>query len=270
MIYQKIGFIGFGSMSQSIIHRLLEKKVLKPSQVFVSNRSEKKIQKAKELGLQTVKNNEELIESVDVVFLAVKPQDLSELLESVENIFTEDQTVISLAAGVSHSKLKRSLTGVHKIVRIMPNTPIRIGQGVIGYSIASGAESVEPLVQGLLDPLGRAISVNEGEPFEALTVSCGSGTGFVFELMQYWQEWLESYDFSREEARDMTVQTFLGAALLADKDENTSIEELQKRVVSKKGVTHAGLESMRELEVERALRYSFEKAVLRDRELGKN
>ena len=88
--------------------------------------------------------------------------------------------------------------------------------------------------------------------------------------MMYWQEWLEEHGFSSEEARKITVETFLGGALLASQQEETSIEDLQRQVVSKKGVTHAGLESMRELEVERALRYSFEKAVLRDRSLGLN
>ena len=100
-------------------------------------------------------------------------------------------------------------------------------------------------------------------------MSCGSGPGFIFEVMQYWQEWVEEHGFEPDVARKMVVQTFLGAAELAAKSADMPLHDLQARVVSKKGVTAAGLQSMRELEIERALRYSFEKAVLRDQELAR-
>jgi pyrroline-5-carboxylate reductase len=91
--------------------------------------------------------------------------------------------------------------------------------------------------------------------------------GFVFELMIYWKEWLEEHGFAPELAQKMTVQTFLGASVLAD-GAGESLEDLQNRVTSKKGITAAGLDSLRELEVERLLRYSFEKAAIRDKELS--
>lgn len=269
MLHQKVGFIGFGNMAQAIVRSLLSKNVLKSSQILVTNRSPGKLKKAEELGVGVVANNEELIEAVDIVIVAVKPQDLAAVLEPIANAFHDGQILISLAAGIPIDKLGKIVHTTKRIVRVMPNTPIEIGEAVVGYCIAPGAESVEPVIRDLLDPLGYAVAASEGDAFEALTVSCGSGTGFIFELMQYWQEWIEEHGFSPEVARKMTVQTFLGGALLAQSAENMSLSDLQKKVVSKKGVTHAGLESMRELEVDRALRYSFEKAVLRDRELGR-
>ena len=88
-------------------------------------------------------------------------------------------------------------------------------------------------------------------------------------FLYYWKEWLEEHDFDPKIAQAMTVQTFLGASEIATKNSETSLLDHQARVTSKKGVTWAGLDSMRELEVERALRYSFEKAVLRDKEIGR-
>ena len=87
--------------------------------------------------------------------------------------------------------------------------------------------------------------------------------------MLYWQEWLEEHGFASHVARKMTVETFLGAALLASENKDAPIDDLLSKVASKKGITQAGLESMRELEIERALRYSFEKAALRNQELAK-
>ena len=146
---------------------------------------------------------------------------------------------------------------------------MRLGKGVVGYCLPDGMDHLSTFMESLLCPLGYVVKVSEGEAFEALTVACSSGVGFVFELMVYWQEWLEEHGFEPEVARQLTVDTFNGAAALAKDKSSTEISELQRQVVSKKGVTAAGLESMRELEVERALRYSFEKAVLRDRDLGK-
>ena len=111
--------------------------------------------------------------------------------------------------------------------------------------------------------------MQDEDEFDALMIACSSGTGFVFELMMYWQEWLEEHDFTPEQARMMAVDTFLGASLLAKHHHDLTIEELQSRVTSKKGVTAAGLQSMRELEIERALRISFEKADLRNKEMSK-
>ena len=85
----------------------------------------------------------------------------------------------------------------------------------------------------------------------------------------YWQEWLEEHGFDVQVAQRMTVQTFVGAALLAQKQQHLTLQELENRVASKKGVTEAGLESMRELEIERALRYSFEKSALKIQQFSK-
>lgn len=117
--------------------------------------------------------------------------------------------------------------------------------------------------------MGYVIRVEDEDALEAITVSCASGTGFVFELMSYWQDWIEERGFEPAEAKRLAIETFLGAAMLAADAKDQSIEDLLHKVASKKGTTSAGLDSMRELEVERALRYSFEKAALRNKELAK-
>lgn len=267
---RKIGFIGAGHMGQAIMQALVESKTVDPSKLFATNRSPGKLKKVQELwGVTPMNTNEELVDACDVIVIAIKPQDLSDALEPIASAFHDGHTVVSLAAGFPLKSLRRLLPNVRNIARAMPNTPATIQKAVVGYCLADGAENIEGEVEELLAPLGLVVPSEEGEAFAALTVSCGSGTGFVFELMMYWQEWLEEHGYDSEIAREMTVQTFLGASMLADRSARTSFDELQERVVSKKGVTAAGLQSMRELEIERALRYSFEKAVLRDQELAR-
>lgn len=267
---KKIGFIGAGNMGQAMMQALINSGAVPASQIFATNRSSGKLKKVEEtFGVTPMQTNEELVDHCDIIVLAVKPQDLAGVLEPIASTFHESHLVISLAAGFSLQSLQKLLPGVPSIARAMPNTPATIQKAVVGYCLASGAEASQATVEDLLTPLGLIVPVEEGEAFEALTVSCGSGTGFVLELMQYWQEWIEERGFDPEIAREMVVQTFLGASMLAEKNKATRLHELQDQVVSKKGVTAAGLQSMRELEIERALRYSFEKAAIRDQELAR-
>ena len=266
-----IGFIGVGHMGQAIIKALVDSKTVDPSKLFATNRSPGKLKKVQELyGVTPVNTNEELVEKCQVIIIAVKPQDLNDALETIATAFTDDKIVLSLAAGFPIRSLKKLLPNVRSLVRVMPNTPATIQRAVVGIAFAPEATALEPMVRQFLEPLGYVVITQEGEPFEALTVSCGSGPGFIFELMQYWQEWIEEHGFDSETARRMVVETFLGASMLAERARQTGLQELQDRVVSKKGVTAAGLQSMRELEIDRALRISFEKAVLRDQELARN
>lgn len=266
---QRIGFIGAGNMAQAMIKGLIEGGYISAERILVSNRSHGKLNKLKEqYQIQTFDNNESLVENSDIVILAMKPQDLLSAVEPISQSFNDDQIVMSIAAGIKMPVLEKNLPQC-RLVRVMPNTPSVIGQGVVGYFINEDNETVEDIVENLFRPLGKVMHVHDEDEFDALMIACSSGTGFVFELMMYWQEWLEEHDFTPEQARMMAVDTFLGASLLAKHHLDLSIEELQSRVTSKKGVTAAGLQSMRELEIERALRISFEKADLRNKEMSK-
>lgn len=266
----KIGFIGVGNMAQAIIKGLVESNVIPASQIYAYNRTPGKLVKAKELwGINTMTNNEEVIENCDIVILAVKPQDFRSAIDPVSNFFNEKQIVISLAAGINMEALGKKLPQC-RIIRVMPNTPSLISKGVIGYlTEAGGDDFLETVCEDLFKPLGFVLKTEDEEQFEALMISCSSGTGFVFELMMYFQEWIEERGFDPITAKRMVIETFVGASMLANQQKETTLEDLQNKVTSKKGVTSAGLESMRELEIERLLRYSFEKASLRNQELAK-
>ncbi len=266
---KKVGFLGTGNMGQAIIRSLISTGTIEPHNIYGANRTPGKLNKLVELtGINAVANNQELFDVSDIIIIGVKPQDFKSTVENLSSFVNEDHIIISLAAGIQIRDIKRLLPGAH-IVRAMPNTPIQIQKAVIGLSFDKSQSPVKSLVEDLFQAMGYVTSVDEGEMFEALMVACGSGTGFVFELMLYWQEWIQEHGFEPDVARRMVVETFLGAAELARFDSEVDLESLQRKVTSKKGVTAAGLESMRENEIERGLRISFGKAIIRDRELGK-
>lgn len=252
-----------------MIKGLIENKILSTSHILASNRTPGKLQKMIDsFGIVGKHTNEEVVESSDIVVLATKPQDLTAVLDSLVSSFNEGQIVISLAAGITLRTLEKKLPQC-RIIRLMPNTPTLISKGILGYVTSKKEETLSTVVEDLFSTLGSVIGVDDEDQFEALTIACASGPGFIFELMLYWQDWILERGFEPEIARKMTVETFLGASMLASLPSEASLDELQNKVTSKKGVTSAGLESMRELEIERALRISFEKAALRNQELAK-
>ena len=266
---ENIGFIGAGNMCQAIIQGWLKEGVVAPGEIFVSNRTEGKLKKVVEqFGVNACATNEDVVDRSDVVIVAVKPQDFDVAIEPIASSFDKDQVVVSLAAGVPLRKIKNLLPNVANLTRVMANTPARVGAGVFSYCLLKDNLRVESWMDRVFRPLGLVTRVDEGDQFEAAMIATSAGVGFVFELMIYWQEWLEERGIDAKVARAMTAQTFLGAAQLARSTPNLTTEELLAKVTSKKGVTAAGLDSMRELEVERCLRYSFEKCALRDRELS--
>ncbi len=265
----KIGFIGSGNMAQALIKGLVETKVVQPTQIYATNRSPGKLQKLHEqYGIKTLDSNEALVETCDVVILSMKPQDLVAAVEPIASAFLPQQIVISVAAGIDLRTLEKKLPEP-RLARVMPNTPTIVRRGVFGYVTSEDDQGLETVLTDLFTPMGYVIRVEDEDALEAITVSCASGTGFVFELMSYSQDWIEERAFEPAQAKRLAIETFLGAAMLAADAKDQSIEDLLHKVASKKGTTSAGLDSMRELEVERALRYSFEKAALRNKELAK-
>ena len=253
----------------AILSALVESNTIPADRIHVHNRTPGKALKAVErFGVKNYSTPEELVENSDVVILATKPQDLLSMLEPMREIFESHQVVISLAAGIQLSTLKKYISEA-KLVRVMPNTPIFIQKAVISFCTSQSDPLLDDLIKNLFSPLGYVVSTEEGEEFSSVMVGSSSGTGFIFELMKYWQDWIEENGFESDVARQIVVDTFLGTAELAKKESGLSFHQLTEKVASKKGVTAAGLQSLRELELEGLLRMSFNKALMRDHELAK-
>lgn len=266
---KKIGILGCGNLGQAVVKAFIDSGLVPAKNIFITNQTERKSAKlAEEYGVIPCHTNEELIEKCDVVILGVKPQDLYTTIEPLASIFHNEHVVMSLAAGVTVQNLQSLIPDCPNLVKIMPNTAARVKKSVIAYAATRGAQAHLTWVEMLLATMGYVVPVEDGEEMEAVVVGSGSGVGFIFELMIYWKEWMEERGIDPDTAKKITIQVFAGASKLAEETPGTSLDELQRKVTSLKGVTAAGLDSMRELEVERALRYSFEKAAMRDKELG--
>ncbi|MCB0349342.1 MAG: pyrroline-5-carboxylate reductase [Bdellovibrionales bacterium] len=266
---KKIGVLGAGNLSRSILSGFLKSGVIDLKDIYVTNRNPEKLHalQAEFPGLQVINSSAELIENCGIIILGVKPQDIVTAVESVRGLFTNEHIVVSLAAGVSLASLKSLIPGTEQLVRWMPNTPLKIQEGVVGYSVLNESETLAQLSEKLLSPLGLVVPVEEGDEMNALTIACASGPAFIYEFIMIWQSWLESSGFPSNISREMALQTFLGTVKLAADNKSLNLTDLQNQVMSKKGTTHAGLMHLRSLEVENLIAASFNKAVNRAREI---
>ncbi len=261
------GFIGSGSLCQALLKGFLEQAKLPPEKIFLSSRTLVHLKKvSKRFGVQAVFTNEELVQKSQVIFLCVKPSDLLGVLEPLKNQFQREQTMVSFLAGVPLSSLKKLLPSVRRLVRVVPNTPASVGQGLFAYAVLDSDPNLECFIEELFSDLALVLKMKE-EQLGTFTVASSSGVGFVLELMQYWIEWLESHHFSSELARTITLQSFLGSVHWAKSFPRMSLLELQSQVASKGGMTSEGIKAFCEGELDSILRYGFEKSALREKEL---
>ena len=221
------------------------------------------------LKVQMVLDNEELLEKASVIFICVKPQDMEAAIQDLKAYWQPHHTVLSLVAGISFKTLKKWGLNCKRLVRLMPNTSASVGQGFLPFCSLNKQENLNSFIEKLLEPLGHVLVLEEEDLLSPATVGSASGLGFVLELMQYWMEWLQGEGFSYETARTLVVQTFLGAGQMCRQRKQKSFSDLQKEITSPKGIADEGLKMMRELELERILRLSFEKANLKVKELEK-
>ena len=129
----KIGFIGCGNMASAMISGMLKKGLYKKDEIIVSNLTEEGSKRSREkLGVVTTLDNHEVVKNTKLVFLAVKPQFYEEVLNEVKGELTPEHTVVGIAPGKTLAWLEEKCGQPLKVVRMMPNTPAQVGEGMTG------------------------------------------------------------------------------------------------------------------------------------------
>jgi pyrroline-5-carboxylate reductase len=182
--------------------------------------------------------------------------------------YLKQQLIISIAAGLRLADLSRWLGGHDKLVRTMPNTPALIGAGVTGlYALPAVSEAERIGAERILQAVGSTLWVDDEAQMDAVTAVSGSGPAYAFLFIEALQEAAAQLGFTPEQARQLSIETALGAArLAAQSDEPASI--LRERVTSKGGTTEAALRTMTERGVKDGIVAGILAADARGRELG--
>ncbi|MGZ8173690.1 MULTISPECIES: pyrroline-5-carboxylate reductase [Methylobacter] len=240
----KIGFIGGGNMASSLISGLIASGHA-PEQIWVSDISPDTLTALKkQLNVNTSVNNDDIINAVDVVVLAVKPQTLSAVAQSIAaQIQQKKSLVVSIAAGINQNSLSRWLGADTAIVRCMPNTPALVLTGATALHANDKVTGEQrDLAENILRAVGIALWVEDEAELDAVTAVSGSGPAYYFLLMEAMEKAALELGLTQETARLLVQQTALGAAKIA-LESAESPEQLRKRVTSPGGTTQKAIET---------------------------
>jgi len=234
-----LSIIGGGIMGTAITKCLIDKKILVPSQITVSERSEEKSQFInQEYGVHAITDNEIAIQEASIIILAIKPQDMEDLFEQIKVNLKENKIVISIAAGIDLNYLKTGLNH-KKLVRVMPNMPAQIGAGISVWTSTEDLDEKElNQVRMILKAMGNEVYVNDEDKIDLATAISGSGPAYYFALSEYLIKTAIENGFEPAVAENLVRTTALGAAKIMDHS-NLSTKELRENVTSKGGTTEA-------------------------------
>jgi pyrroline-5-carboxylate reductase len=263
---EKIGVIGAGVMGEALIGALIASGIA-PSSITIS---EKRADRANELVNRYGVSHDDLANNVggsDALLLVVKPQDMAIALDEIKNFIRPETLVISFAAGKRIEFVSAHLGGLNPIIRVMPNTPTLVGEGMAAMSIGPGVSAVQSeFVRQFLDATGRVIVVAE-ELQNAVTAVSGSGPAYFFYFVESMVKAGNELGLSHEVATELTVQTIVGAAkLLATSGKSATT--LRENVTSPNGVTAVAIAAFDAANLELIVRNAMIAARDRSEELA--
>ncbi len=266
---RKIGFIGGGKMGSALINGILSRGLVSAGDITVSDVAQELLEGLKkEYGVCITGDNEKAVKGSDIVILAVKPQNMAEVLEGISGAVDKSRLIISIAAGISTGYIEGYLKKGVRVIRVMPNTPAMIGEGATAICAGANAkeEDISP-ARHIFEAVGITVSVKE-ELMDAVTGLSGSGPAYGFVIIDALADAGVNMGLSRDIALRLAAQTLLGAAKLCLKGEKHPAQ-LKDMVTSPGGTTIAGLKAMEEGKLRATLMAAVEAATLRSKELGR-
>ncbi len=257
---KKIVVLGCGNMAQAILkgYKKKAKNGLFSFSLFDPIRD--KAQKlAQQIDGKVVESFDEIPDH-DYILFAFKPQQFNGVLEKIEKSISSKTIVLSILAGIP----TRKINICERVVRVMPNTPCLVGEGMAALYF-SGTFAIEEKteISSLFNATSKVIELDEEEKIDIVTGVNGSGPAYFFQIAQYMMDYLIKNNFTEDQAKEFSAQTIKGAAqLMLDSQELPNI--LRDRVTSKGGVTQEALKVFEDnnldIIVDKALKAAFSRA----------
>ncbi|MBS2096957.1 pyrroline-5-carboxylate reductase [Carboxylicivirga linearis] len=238
----KLTIIGGGNLGSAIARGILDKGLLKPSQLTITRRRVKLLESFAEKGVVITDDNLSATTGADVVFLAVKPYQIEEVIKEITSSLTDNTIIISLATGVSSQEIEQYCGMKLPIFRAMPNTAIEIGESMTCVSSYNANQKQEDTVITLFKQMGQALIVPE-ELMAASTVLAACGIAYAMRFIRAATQGGIEIGFGSQLALQIAAQTVKGAADLLIQKGNHPEDEIDK-VTTPRGVTISGLNEM--------------------------
>lgn len=257
-----IGFIGGGNMAEALIKGIVAKH---GKDIMVSEpRDDRRDYLEKMYHIKTTPYNKKVVKECTIIILAVKPQNMDEVSAEISDVST-DKIIVSIAAGIPISYLSSRLN-TSKIIRVMPNTPALIQEGMSVMSMRECILDKEiGIIKDIFMSVGALLMLPE-KHMNAVTALSGSGPGFFAYFIEAFIEGGVKMGLEKSDASTLAIQTMLGTARLLDT--GIAPAQLREMVTSPGGTTEAGLKTFKERKITDIIISTLETASNRARELG--
>ncbi|MFE8702571.1 pyrroline-5-carboxylate reductase [Cytobacillus sp. FJAT-54145] len=266
---KKLAIIGAGSMAEALISGMVENQFINKKQIWVTNRrNEERLNQLQErYGVSTSYELTELLEEADIVVLAMKPKDAASSIELIKPYLKREMLIVSVLAGVSIESIELLAEKSLSVVRAMPNTSAAIGKSATAIAVNDHVSSNQRnLVKNMFDTVGLTTIVEE-EQLDAVTGLSGSGPAYIYYLVEAMEKSAVEIGLEREMAKELIVQTLVGAAEMVLKTTKTP-EQLRREVTSPGGTTEAGIKVLESHHVQHAFINCIKEATSQSKRLG--
>lgn len=212
-MHKTVGFIGCGNMGQAILRGILDTRWVAPSKVMVSTSRESTQNEIKDqFETQVTGSNKEVARFSDYLFLAVKPHLYEEVINEIKDEIKSDAIIIGMAAGVTLDKMENWFETARKIVKIMPNTPVAVKEGLIAMSVSPNLSDIDTEnIMAMLSKIGR-VSLIEERHMDVITGISGSSPAYVYMFIEAMADAAVKNGLPRKEAYEISAQAVMGAA----------------------------------------------------------
>jgi pyrroline-5-carboxylate reductase len=264
----KVTFIGCGNMGEAMLAAILNKKLSTPRSIIISDASEsRRLHLKQKYCVPVTADNHQAADKSDVIVLAVKPQNLPEVMSELKGSLRLCQVALSIVAGAKFATLCQGLDH-RQVVRSMPNTPACIGEGITAWTATAETTGQQrEQARSILGVMGKEIFCENEEYLDMATAVSGSGPAYFFLFAECLIEAAAQIGLPRDTAQELVIQTMLGSAcLLRDSDKAPSA--LRQMVTSPGGTTAAALSQFEKGALNRLVWKAVTAAYNRARELG--
>lgn len=268
-MHKTVGFIGCGNMGKAILGGILDAGWVSASKVMVSTSRDATLEEIRNLfNTEVTIENKKVAEHSDYLFLGVKPYLYEEILKEIKDEIKDNAIIIGMAAGVTLEKMQSYLGGSRKLVKIMPNTPVAVKEGLIAMTASPELDEVEKEnVIAMLSNIGK-VSLIEEKHMDVITGISGSSPAYVYMFIEAMADAAVKNGLPRKEAYEISAQAVLGAAKMVLE---TGIHPgmLKDMVTSPGGTTIEAVSVLEEKGMRHAVISAVDACIAKSKEMSK-
>ena len=268
MYEKELGIIGTGKIGSTLLKRLISTNSIDRSKIIAYDIDEKKRSKlSKEYNIEYAKNNEELARSAKFILIAVIPQVIDTVLKEIEPVITNEQIIISIAAGVSFNHINKVINPAVGLIRIMTNTPALVGAAATAIAHNSHVKDIQlEFVKKIFKAVGMVVELEERH-LDAVTGLSGSGPAYIFIIIEALADGGVKMGLPRAIALKLAAQTLFGSAKLL-LETGIHPAALKDMVATPGGTTITAIHELESAKIRATLIRAVEAATLKSKSLN--